>query len=474
MGTARPFQNSHARSRRPCFQPWRHLRNGGKRAEDELRHHPTFWTSRLNPLALFLSLVFTLLVGLALAAAVLFDGELRPFCVYIMGLCLGLYGLGYNALAIWGLRSTPRKFQLMPSKVTSNVVLPMLIATALVASSYQGALNVIRRRAEASLPLILSSVPASLWWIPTCLGLNKASLVGDLSNAYFLSPSCLILHALLLGGLLGLVSLIHQFLSRNLSSTAGSSTEGSDWKDPFAAFSGGAVAGIFIAVTYELLRFTASQPWLRATIGPPLFLVDIVVGFCVLIAFLGRRITELEREWWGRLAGRLLRGALLWLILVGVIVYGPAALIGLGTLGPIAGSAALAVLAATWAAITIAGVRAGQSPKTGTGRGQSLLELLCSLAPPVFLIGLLTVLSFLTSAVLEVVARPGSPPSSVALIESSSAGITAASLGTTEQTRQHSEAASKQEGIAAAFNAASFGYLRNNLGRLYPRAYASQ
>src|SRR5271165_5503645 len=37
MGTARPFQNSHARSRRPCFQPWRRLRNGGKRAEDELR-----------------------------------------------------------------------------------------------------------------------------------------------------------------------------------------------------------------------------------------------------------------------------------------------------------------------------------------------------------------------------------------------------------------------------------------------------
>ena len=29
-GTARPFQNSHARSRRPCFQPWRRLRNGGK------------------------------------------------------------------------------------------------------------------------------------------------------------------------------------------------------------------------------------------------------------------------------------------------------------------------------------------------------------------------------------------------------------------------------------------------------------
>jgi len=271
---------------------------------------------------------------------------------------------------------------------------------------------------------------------------------------------------------------IVKLLSRNRSITAGSSTPGSalsalkellaSFCELLASFCGGSVVGILIAVTYELLRFTAPQPWLRATIGPPLFLVDIVLGFTFLIALLGRLITELEREWWGRLAGRLLRGALLWLILVGVIVYGPAALIGLGTVGPIAGPAAKAVLAAAWTAITSAGVRAGQSPKTGTGRGPSLLELLCSLAPPVFLVGLLTVLSLVTSAALDAVARPGSPPSSVASKESSSAGITAASLGTTEQTRQPSEAASKLERIAAAFNAASFGYLRNNLGRLYP------
>ena len=60
----------------------------------------------------------------------------------------------------------------------------------------------------------------------------------------------------------------------------------------------------------------------------------------------------------------------------------------------------------------------------------------------------------------------GSPPSSAAPPESSSSGTSPASLGTTEQARQHSEAASKQEGVAAAFNAASFGYLRKNL-RLY-------
>src|SRR5271166_5193072 len=45
MGTARPFQNSHAHSRRPCFQPWRRPRNGGKRAEDELIRAIVTWMS---------------------------------------------------------------------------------------------------------------------------------------------------------------------------------------------------------------------------------------------------------------------------------------------------------------------------------------------------------------------------------------------------------------------------------------------
>ena len=104
---------------------------------------------------------------------------------------------------------------------------------------------------------------------------------------------------------------IVKLLSRNRSITAGSSTPGSalsalkellaSFCELLASFCGGSVVGILIAVTYELLRFTAPQPWLRATIGPPLFLVDIVLGFTFLIALLERLITELEREWWGRL-----------------------------------------------------------------------------------------------------------------------------------------------------------------------------
>ncbi|HYW83925.1 MAG TPA: patatin-like phospholipase family protein, partial [Spirochaetia bacterium] len=71
--------------------------------------------------------------------------------VFIVGLALGLFGLGYNARAIWGLRSTPRTFRLGPSKLFWGVLLPLLVAAALVAPSYEGALNVIRRKAEAIL-----------------------------------------------------------------------------------------------------------------------------------------------------------------------------------------------------------------------------------------------------------------------------------------------------------------------------------
>ena len=373
--------------------------------------------------------------------------------VFVSGLAFGFVGLRVNAIAIWGLRSTPRIFPLKPLVLFLSVVLPLAVAALLVAASYQGALDFLRTKAVEVL---------------SCLGLGGTAPGRWVSNASFLSLSCLLLHALAFGGLLFVVSFIHQVRSRNPSSTAGSSTAGPALKEPCAAFCGGFVVGILIAVTYELLRFTESQPWLRATIGPPLFLVDIVLGFCVLIALVGRRITELEREWWGRLAGQLLRGALLWLILVGVIVYGPAVLIGLGVLGPIAGPAAKAVLTAAWTAITSTGVWAGQSPKTGTGQGPSLLDWLCSLAPPVFLVGLLTVLSLVTPTALEAVARLlGDPPSSAALTERISTGIPAANPGSTEQARQPSEAASKQGGTAAAFNAASFDYLWNNLRRPY-------
>ena len=140
--------------------------------------------------------------------------ERRLFFVFIAGLALGLLGLLFNARAIWVLRSTPTIFPLGPRNLFSAVVWLLLVAAALVAPSYEGALNHIRRLAEAILSWDLSWVSPWLWWIltrlawiPTCFGLKKASLVGEVSNAYFLSPSCLFLHALLFGVATGLVSL---------------------------------------------------------------------------------------------------------------------------------------------------------------------------------------------------------------------------------------------------------------------------
>jgi hypothetical protein len=361
------------------------------------------------------------------------QGQAILFVVFLVGLSLGLFGLGYNARAIGGLRAIPRTFPVKPRELFRGVLLPLLIAAAMVAPSYEAALNFVRMGA-------------------TPPGYFKATL------AYVVSPACLLLHVVSIGGFLFLLSLVR--LSRGDPFAAAPKQRSASFGliEPFAALCAGSVAGILISLTYGLLGYTAPQPWLRATIGPPVFLVEIVLGFTVLVGLLGGRINELKREWSGRLAGSLLRGAVFWLIVVGVIVYGPAVLIGLGALGALAGPAARAVVAAVWAAITGAGVQAGRSPKTGAGQGSPSLEWLCSLAPPVFLAGLLTMLSLVTTVALNRVPSEA-PPFSAALSETNSAPDGAAGLTGAQPPSQPSPAAATS--IAHTFNASCLRYLEH-------------
>ena len=266
-------------------------------------------------------------------------GQSFLFWVYIVGVAFGFFGLAINSGAIWGLRTSTnsRVFLVRPGLLSWGVILPLIVAASLVALSYQGAWpNVIQR--------LVGSVLYRRGLIQTAPG-------REISNATFLSTSCIVSHFLIFAIPLGIIQLLTSLWRH--SGLGWMEWGGAVWKETWSAICGGLAVGTLIAVTYELLRFTDQQPWLRATIGPPLFLVNIVLGFTVLIALLGSRINELEREWWGRLAGRLLLVAFYWLILFGVIVYGPSVVKGLGAV-------AKTVLAAIWVAITSGGVWAGQ------------------------------------------------------------------------------------------------------------------
>jgi hypothetical protein len=332
--------------------------------------------------------------------------------VFIVGIAWGLIGLVWNEVAISGLRSIPWESRVGPKGGSRLVVLPLIVAAALVALSYQG-------------------------------GLRELGLV---SNDHFLSLWCVFLHAVVFAVLLSGNS-IRRLCLAIWYGTAPEwwfSVKCSLWQIIYSLL-GGAALGVLISLTYELLRFADQQPWLRATIGPPLFLVDIFLGFTVLVALLGGSISELEREWWGRLTGLLLRAALLttraissyWLIVFGVVVYGPPVLDGLGAVGK-------ALLGAIWATITGKGVLAGQSSKTGTGQEPWYLAWLCSVAPPVFLIGLLTVLSYVSTPALDGMFSWCDAPSAAAARQSCPAGIPLTSPNGTTTTNSRSEKAETQ------------------------------
>ncbi|MGO8959208.1 MAG: hypothetical protein ACLQFR_17855, partial [Streptosporangiaceae bacterium] len=154
--------------------------------------------------------------------------------------------------------------------------------------------------------------------------------------------------------------------------------------------------GVLIALVEELLRpmIRDEQPWLRAMTGPPLLLLAVVVGIVVQVALLGPVGSESEREWWGRLAAAMLLMALGWFVTLGVIVYGPAVLLGSHQL-------MAAALASGWVATTVAGVLAGKSGATTGAGGDRRLEWIARVAPPVFLIGLLAVVSTLAMYLLN-------------------------------------------------------------------------
>src|SRR5271157_2833200 len=130
-------------------------------------------------------------------------GELGLFALFVLGLLLGFLGLACSAIAVWGLRSVPRSFELDNRKLSRGVVLPLLVASVLVALSYQASLNMARRVAQ---PVLAWLQPVLAW-----LGMGVPSL----DKAYFLSPFSLLLHSVLFGAILSLGSLFRLWLQKS-------------------------------------------------------------------------------------------------------------------------------------------------------------------------------------------------------------------------------------------------------------------
>ncbi len=141
-------------------------------------------------------------------------------------------------------------------------------------------------------------------------------------------------------------------------------------------------------------------PYFNVTFGPPLFLLTFLIAAYAEAALAGRDLTEYEREWRSRLGALLLRTAAAWLVFFVVTLYLPFALDQLK--GRYSHYTALINwgLVLSWLLSTLGGALAGRSPRAAEGgpSGGQVVALLIALAPPLFLIGLLTLLSLAVSA----------------------------------------------------------------------------
>ncbi len=172
---------------------------------------------------------------------------------------------------------------------------------------------------------------------------------------------------------------------------------------PITAFASGAVGGLFLNLCHQAisqwdaLGSSEGSAWYVVAWGPPILLVAFLLVGTLHIGLLKLIIGPEEQEWWGRLGGLLMLGVLAWVAIFGLAIFAPwvtekeshwvRTKIGL-LLG--------------WVATTIFGLLSGKSESTsGAGaqiandskKNSKSLELIGAIAPYVFIIGTLILLS---------------------------------------------------------------------------------
>ena len=181
-----------------------------------------------------------------------------------------------------------------------------------------------------------------------------------------------------------------------------------------AVFTGALTSYLFIPFASIVTPAGAAQGqtfsnWRVLTFGTPAFALIMLLAAVLHIGLMGRGMSDAHREWWGRLGGWLVLYSMCWLFLFGISIYFPYALHKLVALAP-----KLTVTGGlTWVASTLYGVLFGKSAGTqellpDAPAKEKFLGYLARIAPYVFILGFLLVLSLLAAKIAHAVGRvPG-------------------------------------------------------------------
>ncbi len=133
--------------------------------------------------------------------------------------------------------------------------------------------------------------------------------------------------------------------------------------------------------------------WHTVVWGPPLVVLVVIWGASLQIGLMGVDFPDSSREWLARIGAILSLNGAVWLVLLGIAIYGPFAVAWLALhYGGVAIAGALA-----WAGTTFFGVQAGNSPatngKAGTPSSGGFKDILAKIAPTIFIVGLLILIA---------------------------------------------------------------------------------
>ncbi|APW59720.1 patatin-like phospholipase family protein [Paludisphaera borealis] len=162
-----------------------------------------------------------------------------------------------------------------------------------------------------------------------------------------------------------------------------------------ASLASGAFGGFlfYLFMIWYLIPFSNDAGAL-ATFGPPLAVLLFTAAVYLEVGLLGRFLAEDEREWWATVTSLLLTKAAVWLVVLGTIVYVPWLVLRLNQWAQITLTPALVMgWVATSLGAALAG-RTGEPNQTQKGSGW-ILGLFLKAAPVVFLIGLLSGVSWM-------------------------------------------------------------------------------
>jgi hypothetical protein len=320
----------------------------------------------------------------------------RSFAMFpvALGMVLLLWALGYNGRALREFRreGTRRPFRQEGSGVYYWLLYPILFAALFFSL---GLRPLIWGIGDALKGDIDAQPTAETPTTPFTLGAVKDWLVDQFGRDLgLLGVPNVLGHAVVFG----LVFFVGAFLLNLRNRTL-------RWKFLMAPLIAGASGGVMLTVAEHALTglSDANRPDLVAMLAVPFLLLVLVSAFIVEVALLGRSISEAEREWWSRIGALVTIGGVLWIMAFATILYVPALLLGVGL--PIR-----LLITSGWLATTLAGVVAGRNSKPVNKGGSGVLAMIASVAPPLFMIGILGAVSLLVS---ELVNNPGVafPPS---------------------------------------------------------------